>query len=280
MTFAVAGRTIAITGATGGLGVALATKLRERKANVALLDLDGGAAERLAHDLGGGRVAWGTSVDVCSLESVEQAMAGTSKHFGRIDVVIAGAGIGNIWGTLTSTAEESWEKVIDVNLTGVWRTFRAALPYVADTGGQLTAIASMASFVHSPLHGSYAASKAAVLALCNSLRIELRESGVSVTSVHPAFFKTPMIAEALEDPVTRAIWGDFRGPFKPIPIDSVVAGIIGGIEHRKDQVVIPGAFLPIAKATGPLRPIMDRATFRRRDIRRAIDHYPPIQAAI
>jgi NAD(P)-dependent dehydrogenase (short-subunit alcohol dehydrogenase family) len=280
MTFAVAARTIAITGATGGLGMALATKLRERKANVALLDLDGGAAERLAQDLGGARVAWGTSIDVRSLESVELAMAGASKHFGRIDVVVAGAGVGDVWGTLTSTPEAGWERVIDVNLNGVWRTFRAAAPYVADTGGQLTAIASMASFVHSPLHGSYAASKAAVLALCNSLRVELREYGVSVTSVHPAFFKTPMIAEALEDPVTRAIWGDFRGPFTPVPIDSVVAAIIGGIEHRKGQVVVPRTFLPIAKATGLLRPIMDRATFRRRDIRRAIDHYPPIQAAI
>jgi len=173
---------------------------------------------------------------------------------------------------MQSTPAAGWETVLDINLNGVWRTFKAAEPHVAAQRGQLVAIASMASFVHSPLHGSYAASKAGVWALCDSLRVELREVGVNVACIHPTFFKTPMISDALDDPVTRAVWNDFTGPFTPAPIDQVVRGIISGIESRRAQVVIPKTFLPNALAPGILRPLVDRFGFRRANIRSAIAH--------
>ena len=87
------GRTVLITGSTGGLGAALATELRHRGANLALLDLDAARAAQQAADLGGDTVARGWAVDVRDLDSVRSAVDAAAAHFGRLDVVVANAGV-------------------------------------------------------------------------------------------------------------------------------------------------------------------------------------------
>ena len=158
-TYNLAGRTVAITGSTGGLGAAVAEALRERGANLALLDLDQTAVDKQAADLGGETVARGWVANVRDLESLQSAMAQAAEHFGRLDVVIANAGIDTM-APLATIDPAAFERVIDINLNGVWRTFRAGLPFVQEQRGYLLAISSMAAFVHSPLQGSYTASKA------------------------------------------------------------------------------------------------------------------------
>ena len=160
-TYNLAGRTVAITGSTGGLGAAVAEALRERGANLALLDLDQTAVDKQAADLGGETVARGWVANVRDLESLQSAMAQAAEHFGRLDVVIANAGIDTM-APLATIDPAAFERVIDINLNGVWRTFRAGLPFVQEQRGYLLAISSMAAFVHSPLQGSYTASKAGV----------------------------------------------------------------------------------------------------------------------
>ena len=171
-----AGRTVAITGSTGGLGSALAEALRARGANLALLDLDRDSVEKQAGRLGSVGVARGWAVDVRDLSTLDHAMGAAADHFGRIDVVIANAGITPPAAPLWDLKGEDFERTIDINLNGVWRTFRAGVPHVEKTRGYLLAISSMAAFVHGPLNGPYCATKAGVWALADSTRLELRDA--------------------------------------------------------------------------------------------------------
>ncbi|MDV6264653.1 SDR family NAD(P)-dependent oxidoreductase [Rhodococcoides yunnanense] len=270
----VAGRTVVITGAAGGLGKLLAQALRARKANLVLLDLDADAVAAQAEGLGGSRVARGWRADVRDLASLETAMSEAAEHFGRIDVVIAAAGIGNVIGSLEQTEPEAFERAIDINLAGVWRTFKAAAPYVQQQRGHLMAIASMASFVHSPLHGSYTSSKAGVWALCDSLRLELRHLGVTVGSAHPTFFKTPMVDEAMSEPGAMRLWNNFEGLFELVSAESVVESILRGIERRSAQVVAPRTLRIAALAPGLLRLFIDRFAFPGNTVAEAIELTP------
>lgn len=264
------GRTVALTGSTGGLGTALAQALRERGANLALLDLSLAATTAQAQALGDETVARGWHADVRHLAGLQQAMDEAATHFGRIDIVIAGAGIDTM-APMATIDPSAYERVIDVNLNGVWRTFRAALPHVQRHEGYLLAVSSMAAFVHSPLQASYTASKAGVWALCDSIRLELRHLGVGVGSAHPTFFRTPMMDDVTADPAGRALWGgNDRGLWKMVPLQKVISGIVTGIERRADLIVVPKRLTLTAKAPGLFRPIVERLGFRDQSIPRAI----------
>jgi NAD(P)-dependent dehydrogenase (short-subunit alcohol dehydrogenase family) len=270
-----AGRTVAITGSTGGLGSAIAHALRERGANLALLDLDADAVARQAEQLGGGSAARGWAANVRDISTLQTAIDDAAEHFGRIDVVIANAGIDTM-APMAKLDPEAFDRVIDINLNGVWRTFRAALPHVQAQRGHLLAISSMAAFSHSPLQASYTASKAGVWAMCDSVRLEVRHLGVTVGSVHPMFFKTPMMDEVVADPAGHTLWGgNQEGIFKMIDIKSVVHGIVTGIERRKTMVVVPKSHTIVAKAPGFARPIIDRVGFRGTTIPDAIAQASP-----
>jgi len=255
-------RTVVITGSTGGLGSALARALRDRGAHLAMLDLDPALVDAQADQLGGKDVAAGWTADVRDFASVQQALDDAADHFGSLDVVIANAGIG-VMAPMSAMDPQEWEYVIDVNLHGVWRTFRAALPHVERTRGYLLAISSMAAFVHSPLNGPYVASKAGVWALCDATRLELRHLGIDVGSVHPTFFQTPMLDEVHADPAGTTLWGgNTRGIWKAVPIDTVVDATIRGIERRSPLVVPSRTNALVARIPGLVRPLVDRIGFR------------------
>lgn len=265
-----AGRTVVLTGSTGGLGSALATALRSRGANLALLDLDGDAAHSQATKLGPASVARGWAVDVRSLDSLQSALDAAAEHFGRLDVVIANAGVGSM-SPMERIDPTAWERIIDINLSGVWRTFRAALPHVKQHRGYLLAVSSMAAFVHSPLNGPYVASKAGVWALCDATRLELRHYGVGVGSVHPTFFKTPMMDDVHSDPAGNTLWGGNKsGLWKMIPLQAVVGATVTGIERRAPLIVPTRQNALAARIPGLIRPLVDRIGFPGNTIPEAI----------
>jgi len=252
------GRVVLITGSTGGLGTELAIALHDAGAKLALLDLDLDAANAQARLLGSEEVAKGWAVDVRSLESVTSAIDAAAQHFGGIDVVIAAAGIAKI-GTVAEGSVDDFEAVIDINLLGAWRTLRAAAPYVVDRQGYLLAVSSMAAFVHPPLMGSYNASKAGIWAMCDAMRLELRPTGTAVGTLHPTFFKTPMVDAAMADPATQAMAGDDRANlFRLVPIEVVVAAVIDGIEKRSNQIIVPRNLKPAAALPGLMRAIISQ----------------------
>lgn len=255
------GRTVLITGSTGGLGAAVAKALRARGAKLALLDIDGIAAQAQAAALGPLGVSCGWAADVRQLDSVETAVKAAASHFGGIDVVIANAGITSM-APLETHDPTLFERVIDINLTGVWRTFRAALPYIKESKGYLLGVSSMGAFVHSPLQGPYVASKAGVWALCDATRLEVRHYGIEVGSLHPTFFKTPMMDEVQADPAGYTLWGgNKKGFWKMIPLETVVDSVVAGIERRAKLIVPTKQNAMVARVPGLFRPIVERLGF-------------------
>src|SRR6185369_3756320 len=264
------GRVVAITGATGGLGSALARKLLARGARLALFDLDLAAANLLAQELGGERQAWAWRADVRSYQDMQAAMDSAAAHFGGIDVVIANAGIDEV-SPMATMHPAAFDRVIDINLNGVWRTLKAGLPYVASQRGYLMAISSMAAFVHSPLQAHYTASKAGVWAMCDSIRLEVKHLGVGVGSAHPTFFPTPMMDQVHADAAGVKLWGGNKGGlWRMISRDEVVDGVIRGIERRSDMVVLPAQNTLVAKAPGLFRKVTEKLGFKSADIVEAV----------
>lgn len=270
MRYDLAGRVVAITGSTGGLGRAVAVALKVRGARLALFDLDADAVAAQVKSLGTSSDVWGTHIDVRSWETTEKAIDAAATHFGGLDVIIASAGIA-ISSPMEKLAPEAFDRVIDINLNGVWRTFRAALPHVRQRQGYMLAISSMAAFVHSPLQAQYTASKAGIWAMCDSVRLEVRRLGVGVGTIHPTFFATAMMDEVLADPAGVKIWGgNSKGLWKMVPLRAVVDGVIRGIERRKDLIVIPSKNGLVARAPGLFRRSIERVGFNDRDIEAAI----------
>lgn len=250
------GRIIAITGATGGLGRAAAQALRDKGAKLVLLDLDLDSLSVMAAALGGPDVAAGWAANVRSIESLETALKEAAHHFGAIDVVVAGAGVSSVV-ALEHIDLATFERVIDINLNGVARTFRAAIPYVKARQGYLLAVSSMAAFVHSPLNTAYTASKAGVWALCNSLRLELRQHGVGVGSLHPTFFQTPMMEAVITGPSSTLVWNNHQGIWQFVALERVVSGLVECIEQRRDLMTVPRSQGLVAKAPGLLRRLIE-----------------------
>jgi len=265
------GKTVVITGAGGGLGAGLARAMRAHGASVALLDLTADGVRAQAARLGGDRYARGWAVDVRDFDAQERVFAEVADHFGAIDVVIAGAGVLGPLQTIGRTDPADWDRVIDINLNGAWRTLKAAAPHVQATGGHLVAVSSMIAYIHPPLLASYAASKAGVAAMVDVVRLEMRAVGVTVGSVHPVIFRTPMIGDALSSPAAAELVNDFTGAFKTVGLESVVDEIVHGIERRAKRTVIPRQQRANALVPGVAQAVIERLLFRPRTIGRAIE---------
>lgn len=260
------GRVVAITGSNGGLGQAITQELHKRGARLALFDVSHPSAEEQTKAFGGPENARTWVVNVRSMESLETAMREAAEHFGGIDVVIANAGV-TAFEPLVHASPENFDRVIDINLNGVWRTFRAAVPYVKEKQGYMLAISSLAAFIHSPLQASYTASKAGVWAMCDSIRLELRHMGVGVGSVHPTFFHTPLMDQAFADPAGNKIWGGNKGGiFKMVPLQEVLMAVVNGIERRQDFIVVPKQNALVVRAPGLFRKLIEAIGFNDKDI--------------
>ncbi|WP_405136448.1 SDR family NAD(P)-dependent oxidoreductase [Nocardia sp. NBC_01388] len=259
---------VVITGSAGGFGNALAHELATRGARIALIARKPEAAQAQALGLPNPNSARGWCADVTDLRQLEAVMGDIADHFGRIDVVVANAGL-DLTGSVASQSEADFAQIIDVNLVGVWRTFKAALPYL-EPDSYLLAVASMATFVHFPMQAAYCASKAGLFAMVNSLRLEVRHQGIKVGSIHPTFFDTPLMDKLLADPVGQAIWGG-NGPgiWQLVPIEQVVADTVAGIERRAELLVSPGRMQVLALTSALWRKPIEWIGFRDKEIARA-----------
>lgn len=174
-------RTALITGASRGAGAAIARAFHDAGAQVAL-------ASRSGTDLGlDGAV--GLTCDVRDLAQVEAAVATTVERFGKLDVVVANAGVG-AYGDFLDLAVEDVEAMIDVNLKGTLWTARATLPHLVQSQGDFVALASVAGLRAFPGETVYNASKFGQVGFTRALDHEMREKGVRVTSVCPGGIAT------------------------------------------------------------------------------------------
>jgi len=189
------GRTALVTGAASGIGAATAITFAKAGADVALGWFPGDP-----HDVevvrraveATGRRALVTELDVGSTQSVDGFVAAAHEAFGRIDIVVANAGIARTVPAARVTDEE-WERVVNINLLGVWRCFRAALPHQLKQGyGRLLATSSVAGTRQSwTEHIHYTAAKAGIVGLVTSLAIEVGRGGITVNAVAPGVIESP-----------------------------------------------------------------------------------------
>jgi meso-butanediol dehydrogenase/(S,S)-butanediol dehydrogenase/diacetyl reductase len=193
-TDTLAGKVAIVTGAARGIGRAIATQLATDGAAVALADLDGAGAEEAAAILRTmGAHTLGAHVDVTDEASQQELVARTVAEFGRVDVMVANAGIIHV-APIVGMAVEDWDRMFAVNVRGVFLSFKvAAQQLIAQGGGgRLLATASIAGKMGSPFQAHYQASKAAVIGMVRSAAWEFGEHGITVNCYCPGIVDTDM----------------------------------------------------------------------------------------
>ncbi|HTU89499.1 MAG TPA: SDR family NAD(P)-dependent oxidoreductase [Gemmataceae bacterium] len=184
-------RVALITGAASGIGRQLALDLAAEGAHIAALDHQNDALDRLAGELKGKSVACAVA-DVTDRAAVRSAVARLEEQLGPTDLLVASAGIG-IETPAESFRAEDFTAQIQVNLIGVINTLDAVLPGMCQRKqGHIAALSSMASYRGLPHMGGYCASKAGLNSLLDALRVELRPHGIAVTTICPAWVRTPL----------------------------------------------------------------------------------------
>ena len=231
-------KVVLITGAARGIGAESARRLAARGAKVALVGLEPDELEAVARQCGPGALA--IEADVTDRAALDAAVAQTVERFGGIDAVVANAGIGAA-APVRSADEVAFERVVEVNLLGVWRTVRACLPEIERRRGYVLVVTSMVAISPTvPLGASYAMSKAGAEAFANSLRIELRHRGVDVGAGYFGWIDTDLVAGAAEHPAFTRLRATQRGPIaRTYPVGDAADAIVRGIERRERHVVAP-----------------------------------------
>jgi len=251
-------RVVFITGAARGIGAETARRLAARGARVALAGLEPELLEKLAAELGADRHAW-FECDVTDQAGVEAAVAGTIERFGRIDVVVANAGIANR-GTVAVTPVDDVARTIEVNLLGVVRTVGTALPHVIESRGYCLLVASAAAFSAAPGMAAYTASKAGVEQFGNALRLEVAHKKVGVGVAYMSWIDTDLVRDVQADiPTFTDSIKKMPGPLRRVmPVGDCADAFVDAIEHRRDQVYVPKSLKRLRTLRGALAGPFDR----------------------
>jgi NAD(P)-dependent dehydrogenase (short-subunit alcohol dehydrogenase family) len=252
------GKVVLITGAAQGIGLGTAKAMHARGASVALLDLDLAATERAAATVGARAI--GLAGDVTDGASLETAVRATVTRFGGIDVSIANAGISPPAATARVYDPGLWEKVIDVNLLGAWRTVRATLPHVLQRRGQIVLISSIYAFTNGTFVSPYAASKAGIEQLGRALRVELSSHGVTSTTAYFGFVDTAMVRAAIKDDPLGQRFHELIPGFlhKTITPDQAGEVLTRGVQRRATTVMAPRRWRPLSVLRGVINPAVDK----------------------
>lgn len=221
-------KVVLITGASSGIGRALAVELGKRGARLGLTARRGDELLKVADEVGrAGGEALALVADVRDPEALKAAAGSVRERWGRIDVLVANAGMSSTTAGTKLNAGEVGD-VITINVIGVVNSVAAVLPSMLERGaGHLVAISSLASYRGMPKSAAYSASKAAVSTFFESLRVDLSRSGIDVTVIHPGFIRTPMTANRKK-----------KLPFL-LEVDDAACRIIRAVERRARTYAFP-----------------------------------------
>jgi NAD(P)-dependent dehydrogenase (short-subunit alcohol dehydrogenase family) len=237
------GKTIFITGASSGIGEGIALALARDGAVLGLL----ARRQELLRELQGKCEAVGGTARVFACDVTDEAAVGAAvdaflAEFGRIDVLIANAGIGGNDAVTRAFEPAAVRKVFDVNLMGAVNAVHAVLPSMLERrSGQLVAVSSLAGFRGLPKSAAYSSSKAAMTAFFESVRLDTLGTGVDVTIIQPGFIKTPLTSGR-----------EAKMPFL-MELDDAVPHFLNAIEKRKKFAAFPWQLATIVRA-GRLMP--------------------------
>jgi NAD(P)-dependent dehydrogenase (short-subunit alcohol dehydrogenase family) len=264
--YEVNGKVALVTGAARGIGYETARQLHARGASVVLADIDSDEVANAANQIGDR--ALGLVTDVRDQGQLDLAVSQTVESFGGLDVAVANAGIApKTVTTMRFGDPEEWQRIIDVNLLGVWRTARAALPQVVERQGQLVLVASVYAFFNGVCNSAYATAKAGVEAMGRSLRAEIAPLGASATVAYFGFIDTKMVQDAFDDPIADR-FADYLPNFatRRLPPSAAGAAIVRGVERRSPRVIAPTWWRAASVLRGIVNPLIDRRLERDPDL--------------
>jgi NAD(P)-dependent dehydrogenase (short-subunit alcohol dehydrogenase family) len=264
-TYDLNGKVVLITGGNGGIGAATGRELLRRGTRLVIADIDPATPERSAA-IDPDRVL-GCVADVRDRSSLDKVVAQAVERFGRVDVVIANAGLLAKAATLRNTPVAVVEATLAVNVTGVVNTVAAAMDEVIRNSGQVVLISSVFAFVNGMGTIPYAMSKAAVEQLGRGLQIELADHGVSVLTAYFSLVDTDMIKHGVdEDDVVVQLLSALPKPMlKRVTTLSAADALADGLEKRSTRVIHPRLWRPVSALRGIVGPATDArfATDRR-----------------
>jgi NAD(P)-dependent dehydrogenase (short-subunit alcohol dehydrogenase family) len=245
LRYNVSGKVVLITGPARGIGAACARRLATRGARLSLVGLEPERLRALCAEMGEGHVWF--ECDVTNQEALESAVAATIGAFGRIDIVVANAGVASHC-TVAVGAIEALVRTIEVNLSGVVRTVSATLPHVAAAQGYYLLVSSAAALAPLPGISTYAAAKSGVEQFGNALRLEVAHKGVGVGIAHPSWIDTDMVRDARRDMQSfDEMLSTLPWPFRSVtPVETCAAALVRAIERRKRKVYVPRSLAPFA----------------------------------
>jgi NAD(P)-dependent dehydrogenase (short-subunit alcohol dehydrogenase family) len=252
------GKTALVTGGARGIGFETARQMHLRGASVAVLDLSVEEAREAAERIGPRAI--GIGADVTDQNAMLAAVAEVVERFGGLDFAVANAGIAQKrFATVRGISGEEWERVFEVDLLGVWRTVRAALPQIVERQGQIVVIGSIYSFANGLGNTPYAVAKAGVESLGRALRVELAPHGASATVAYFGWVDTKLVQDSFNQKMgdrIRDLSPDFL--LKRISPAEAGAGLVRGIEERAPRVFLPRWWRYVSALRGLINPLLDR----------------------
>lgn len=252
------GKTVLVTGAARGIGYEIARQAQLRGASVAVVDLDAGEAREAAERIG--PRALGIGADVTDEGAMRAAVAETVERFGGLDVAVANAGIAQPKvATVRGIAGEEWERVFEVDMMGVWRTVRAALPQIVERRGHIVVTGSIYSWANGVLNSPYAVAKAGVEALGRGLRAELVPLGASASVAYYGWVDTKLVQDGFaRDHSDRLRENVPEWMLRRITPGEAAAATVRGIERRAPHIYAPRWWRIPSVLRGILNPLLDR----------------------
>jgi NAD(P)-dependent dehydrogenase (short-subunit alcohol dehydrogenase family) len=250
-SYSLTGRTVLVTGAASGIGAATSRALIAAGANVVLVDLHQAPVDQLAVELGPN--AFPIAADVTDLDAMQAVVTKVVDHFGALDVCFANAGIAaSKPTTISGSSVEEFERIVEVDLLGVWRTVRACLPAVRAANGHILITSSTYAFFNGVGNAPYAASKAAVESFGRSLRGELAGTGTTAGVLYPGWVDTPIIRASHDDEIAKELIrignpGIFA---RPVQSEVIANAVVRGIERRSPRIFAPWRWVPISVGRG------------------------------
>ncbi|MEU7568914.1 SDR family oxidoreductase [Streptomyces fradiae] len=228
------GQVVVVTGGARGVGELLARKLSARGARIALVGLEPDELKRVSERLHTESDWW--HADVTDHEAMERVAAEVKERFGKVDVVVANAGVA-AGGPFADSDPVAWRRVIEVNLIGGAVTGRAFLPVLLESRGYFLQIASLAAITPAPMMTAYCASKSGVEAFAHSLRTEVAHRGVRVGVGYLSWTDTDMVRGADQDDVMRELRQRLPWPAnRTYPLGPAVDRIVEGVARRSAHV--------------------------------------------
>jgi NAD(P)-dependent dehydrogenase (short-subunit alcohol dehydrogenase family) len=254
------GKVVFITGASGGIGQAIAKRFYERGAKLVLTDITQPGLEAAFSAFDKERVLL-LPLNVTDMAATKAVVREAVERFGRLDMVIANAGISaRVPSTMLSINEDEFAQIINVNLLGVWNTVKASLPSILATQGHVLITASVYSFINGMANAPYAMSKAAVEAMGRALRAELAGTGATAGVLYPGWVDTSIAQVAFggHDTATRLIKHLIPGPFgRLVQPDDIAQATVVGVEKRAARIIAPKRWAPVSWLRGIINILSD-----------------------